>query len=124
ARNHNASQMASLLRGLDLLITARYHGSVLALGGQRPQLAFGHDLRLKNLYQELGLYPEFFVDAHENDRFEHLQREVERLLAQPDLEAGALRRGYADQVMRSRRNRDLLARFVSEHGWRSLSWAA
>jgi polysaccharide pyruvyl transferase WcaK-like protein len=123
ARNHNASQMTSLVRSLDLLITARYHGSVLALGGQRPQLAFGHDLRLKNLYQELGLYSEYFVDAHEERRFERLGQEVERLLSQPGIEAEALRRGYADQVARSRRNRELLARFISEH-WGQMAWAA
>jgi polysaccharide pyruvyl transferase WcaK-like protein len=124
ARNHNASQMTSLVRSFDLLITARYHGSVLALGGQRPQLAFGHDLRLKTLYQELGLYPEFFVDAHEADRFERLNREVERILVQPDLEAEPLRRGYEDQVARARRNRQLLAQFVSDHGWGAMAWAA
>ena len=124
ARDHNASQMTSVVRSLDLLITARYHGSVLALGGLRPQIAFGHDLRLKTLYQELGLYPEFFIEAHEADRFERLNREVDRLLARPDDHLEKLRLGYQDQLARARRNRDLLAQFVSQHGWGVSTWAA
>lgn len=124
ARDHNASQMTSLVRSLDLLITARYHGSVLALGGLRPQIAFGHDLRLKTLYQELGLYPEYFIEAHKEDRFDLLNREVQRLLAQPDAQRETLRLGYQDQLVRARRNRELLARFVSDHGWGVSAWAA
>jgi polysaccharide pyruvyl transferase WcaK-like protein len=124
AREHNASQMASLARSLAVLITARYHGSVLALPGLRPQIGFGHDLRLKTLYQELGLFDEYFVDAHEEGRFEMLNRQVERLLAQPDVQLDVLRRGYRDQLARAGHNRDLLARFVSDHGWGTTAWAA
>jgi polysaccharide pyruvyl transferase WcaK-like protein len=124
AREHNASQMTSLVRSLDVLITARYHGSVLALGGLHPQIAFGHDLRLKNLYEELGLYPQYFVDAHAEDRFELLNDHVERLLARPEVQSETLRRGYLDQLARVRINRELLARFVAEHGWGTTAWAA
>lgn len=124
AREHNASQMTSLVRGLDVLITARYHGSVLALGGLNPQIAFGHDLRLKTLYEELGLYPDYFVDAHEPQRFESLNDKVKEVLADPESELMILRRGYQDQLERSGLNRELLSRFVSEHGWRALRWAA
>ena len=124
ARDHDASQMASLLRGLDLLVTARYHGSVLALGGLRPQIAFGHDLRLKSLYQELGLFEEYFVDAHDPRRFELLEERVERLLAAPQAQLETLRRGYRDQLARARLNRRLLAQFVADHGWRVSAWAA
>lgn len=124
AREHNASQMSSLVRDLDLFITARYHGSVLALPGLRPQVALGHDLRLKSLYDELGLYPDYFVDAHQAERFELLMEKVDRLLDRPDLQFETLRRGFQDQVTRARRNRDLLARFVAGYGWRTLPWAA
>jgi polysaccharide pyruvyl transferase WcaK-like protein len=116
--------MASLARSLDILITARYHGSVLALPGLRPQIGFGHDLRLKILYQELGLYEDYFIDAHEEGCFELLNRKVERLLAQPDVQLETLRRGYQDQLARARMNRELLARFLSDHGWGTAAWAA
>lgn len=124
AREHNASQMSSLARSLDLLITARYHGGVLALPGLRPQIGSGHDLRLKTLYMELGLYRNYFVDAHEEQRPERLSRKVDRLLAAPDAQLDALRRGFHDQVVRSRRNRALLADFLADHGWGTLAWAA
>lgn len=124
SRDHDASQMTSILRSLDLLVTARYHGSVLALAGLRSQVAFGHDLRLKNLYQELGLYPEYFVDAHQAARFDVLDVLVERLLHRPDLQLETLRRGYDDQAARARRNRDLLAGFVERHIGSAPAWAA
>jgi len=50
AREYNASQMTVLLRSLDVLVTARYHACVLSLAAQIPQLAVGHDLRLKTIY--------------------------------------------------------------------------
>ncbi|HXZ99106.1 MAG TPA: polysaccharide pyruvyl transferase family protein [Candidatus Binatia bacterium] len=124
ARVHTASEMTSVLHGLDLLITARYHGSVLALAGLRPQIAFGHDLRLKTLYQELGLYPDYFIDAHTDDRFKSLDRIVDRLLWQPAAQVERLRLGYKDQLTRGRRNRELLREFVSDHGWGASRWAA
>lgn len=124
ARDHNASQMTALVRDLDLLITARYHGSVLALAGLHPQIAFGHDLRLKSLYEELGLHRDYFVDAHPPGRFELLDRCVGRVLAQPEVERETLRRGYQEQLARARLSRALLARFVALHGWQVSPWAA
>lgn len=63
ARAYNASQMTLLLRSLDLLITSRYHACVLSLAAQVPQMAVGHDLRLKSIYAELGLADEFFIQC-------------------------------------------------------------
>lgn len=124
ARDYNASQMTAVLSEVEALITARYHGSVLALRGLRPQLAFGHDLRLKTLYQELGLYVDYFIDAHAADRFDILNTALDGLLGQPDSQLPALRHGYEDQLARAHRNRGLLARFAAEHGWAAPAWAA
>ena len=61
AREYSASQMTTLLRSLDLLVTSRYHGCVLSLAAQVPELAVGHDLRLKTIYDELGFTDQFFA---------------------------------------------------------------
>ena len=61
SREHDASRMTTLLRGLDLLVTSRYHAAVLSMAAAVPQLAVGHDLRLLSLYQELGLAEDLFV---------------------------------------------------------------
>ena len=62
SREYNASQMTSILRSLDFLVTSRYHACVLSMAAQVPQIAVGHDLRLKSIYAELGLQ-DLFVDA-------------------------------------------------------------
>jgi polysaccharide pyruvyl transferase WcaK-like protein len=117
AREYNASQMTTLLRSLDLLMTSRYHGCVLSLAAQVPQLAVGHDLRLRTIYDELGLTDQFFVDPNAQDPCVGLKERVEKLLANPALEKESLRRGYEEHLAKARGNRELLRSFVKDHGW-------
>ena len=75
--DYNASQMTSILRSLDLLITSRYHAGVLSLASQVPQVAIGHDLRIRDLYTDLEM-SELFTD-HEDDLMPwELSNDVER----------------------------------------------
>jgi polysaccharide pyruvyl transferase WcaK-like protein len=60
ARQYDASQMACLLRGLDLLVTSRYHAAVLSLAAGVSQVAIHHDTRLATLYEDLGLKEKWF----------------------------------------------------------------
>lgn len=117
AREHNASQMTTLLRSLDLLMTSRYHGCVLSLAARVPQLAVGHDLRLKTIYDELGFTEQFFLDPHAPDLCSALKERVEKLLANPELEKESLRRGYAEHLTKARGNREILRSFVRDRGW-------
>jgi polysaccharide pyruvyl transferase WcaK-like protein len=117
ASEYSASQMTTLLRSLDLLMTSRYHGCVLSLAAQVPQLAVGHDLRLRTIYDELGLTDQFFVDPHVQDPCVGLKERVEKLLANPALEKESLRRGYEEHLAKARGNRELLRSFVKDHGW-------
>ncbi len=121
ARDYNASQMTLLLRGLDLLVTSRYHACILSLAGLVPQVAVGHDLRLKTLYAELGLLDGYFVDPHSPDMFKLLGERVDQLLADPSAERNTLRRTYADLLARARRNAEILRSFAQAHGWSSAS---
>jgi polysaccharide pyruvyl transferase WcaK-like protein len=108
---YNASQMASVLRSLDLLITSRYHAGVLSLPHQVPQTAIGHDLRIKDLYTDLEI-PEFFVDHEDPDRYKKLSDNVENLFNQYDTIKAKLKKGYARYETREKRNVQLLKAFL------------
>ena len=58
----NASQMTEILRNLDLLVTSRYHAAVLSLEARVPQIAVGHDPRLKGLYKDLEMDKDYLIN--------------------------------------------------------------
>lgn len=118
SREYNASQMTALVRGLDLLVTSRYHAAVLSLEAAVPQTAVGHDSRLRALYSELGM-ADLFVEPHAPDLLSRLQGHIRRLLADPGAARETLRRGHADLIARARRNREHLRAFFSDRGWAS-----
>jgi hypothetical protein len=125
ARHHDASQMTVLLRGLDLLVTSRFHAAVLSLAAGVPQVAVHHDTRLSTLYQDLGLRERWFVDPGVSDGvargtpapefFTGLRERVDLLLAEPGLQQDSLRRGYAAHLARAGQNRRLLSDFVTRN---------
>jgi polysaccharide pyruvyl transferase WcaK-like protein len=117
SREYNASQMVSILRSLELLLTSRYHACVLSLAAKVPQIAIGHDLRLKTIYQELGLFEDFFVEPNAQGLYETLQPRVERLLKDPSCVRDALRRGHEKHRGDAQRNRSLLKDFVHAQCW-------
>lgn len=117
SREFNASQMVYILRSLELLLTSRYHACVLSLAAKVPQIAIGHDLRLKTIYQELGLFEEFFVEPNGQDLYESLKSRVERLLDNPSCIRDALQRGYEKHQSDAQCNRSLLKDFVQAQGW-------
>jgi len=111
SREYNASKMTSILRGLDFLVTSRYHACVLSMAAQVPQIAVGHDLRLKSIYAELELQ-DLFVDAHLPSRDAQLRANLDRVLADPEPVRAALRRGYEEHLAKARSNRQLLREFA------------
>ena len=115
SREYAASKMTSILRGLDFLVTARYHACVLSMAAQVPQIAVGHDLRLKSIYAELGLQ-DLFVDARSPDRDARLRANLDRVLADPEPVRATLRQGYEELLNKARRNRELLREFTRAQG--------
>jgi len=96
-------------------VTARYHACVLSMAAQVPQIAVGHDLRLKSIYTELGLQ-DLFVDARAADRDAKLRAALDRVLADPEPVRAALRRGYEEHLNKARCNRELLREFARAQG--------
>jgi len=117
ASRYNASQMASVLRGLDLLITSRYHAGALSLEGHIPQVALAHDVRLADLYEEIGMKEEFFFEHAESDLFQKVRGRAEKLLRDPGRVREALALAHREQVERARLARQLTGQFLRSRGW-------
>lgn len=114
SRSLNASQMTWLLRSLTVLQTSRYHAAVLSLAGSVPQVAVGHDLRLRTLYEELGLRERWFIEP---GRLEILPALIAEILVSPEEQRKLLATGHAALLGRARRNRELLRAFLADRGW-------
>ena len=115
---YNASQMTSILRSLELLITSRYHAGVLSLPNQVPQTAIGHDLRIKDLYADLDM-SELFIDHEDPLRFWGLSNNVEDVFDNYHSIKNKLKKGYEHYREREKRNPQLFKAFLETHypGW-------
>jgi len=115
SNRHNASEMTFILRDLEMLITSRYHASVLSLASGVPQVAVGHDLRLMDLYGDLGIVKERFKEHDSTDLWDWISSSVDELLDDRE-ERQRLLEGNRRHLERASRNRTLLREFVEEHG--------
>jgi polysaccharide pyruvyl transferase WcaK-like protein len=122
ARQHDASRMTVLLRGLGALVTSRYHASVLSLAAAVPHVAVAQDLRLRTLFDEMGM-SELCITPGPG-MFDTLHTSIDRLLTGNEVLRVRLRREYERHAAAARRNPELLAAFTAEHGWRPRAWAA
>ena len=111
---YNASQMTSIIRSLDLLITSRYHAGVLSLPNQVPQTAIGHDLRIRDLYTDLDM-SELFTDHEDPLRFWELSNDVGDVFDHYDSVKDKLKKGYEQYLAREKRNSQLLKAFLEKN---------
>jgi polysaccharide pyruvyl transferase WcaK-like protein len=123
SRELDASRMTALLQSLGALVTSRYHASVLSLAAAVPQIAVGHDLRLRTLFGELGIDRRFFFGPDEPGAFDRIDGAVDELLSDPVEVRDRLRAGYRVHLAAAHRNRELLRRFAETHGWGVPAWA-
>ena len=124
SREHDASRMTALLQSLGALVTSRYHASVLSLAAAVPQLAVGHDLRLRTLFWELGIDRRYFFRPDEPGAFRRIDGAVDELLSDPPEVRDRLQAGYRVHAEAARRNRQLLRGFASTHGWGVPAWTS
>ncbi len=108
SREYNASQMTSILRSLDLLVTSRYHAGVLSLEAAVPQIAIGHDQRLRDLYRDLEIYDDFFLEYTAPRLFQELEDRAEKLMKDPEPQREILHRNSQIQRSRARKNPEIL----------------
>jgi polysaccharide pyruvyl transferase WcaK-like protein len=117
ATEHNASQMASLIRSLDLLITSRYHAGALSLEGHVPQIAVAHDVRLADLYDETGMRSEYFLECSKEGLWPKVRERAIGLLRDPTEVRERLAKAHNEHVARARRTKELAAGLLREKGW-------
>jgi polysaccharide pyruvyl transferase WcaK-like protein len=115
SREYNASQMTGILRSLDLLLTSRYHASVLSLAARIPQVAISGDTRLKRLYADLGLFKDYFIEQGSPNMWGAVKKQVDNLLSDPTIQNDKLKVGYKQHLARAKRNRELLKEFINNH---------
>lgn len=115
---YNASHISHILHRLDLLVTSRYHAGVLSLEAAVPQIAVGHDTRLKGFYQELGIHQDYLIDCYSKDMWDMLQEKIDELITNPDKVKNVLKKGYQEHLSRSLKNPELLKEFLMrEEAW-------
>ena len=112
----NASQMVSVIRGLDLLVTSRYHAGALSLKGHVPQIAIAHDVRLMDLYGEIGM-SELLFEHDEPNLFPQVRGKAEQLLDDSGEVRERLAHAHEGQMRRARRARELISEFLRARGW-------
>jgi polysaccharide pyruvyl transferase WcaK-like protein len=116
SNEYDAATMTCILRSLDLLITSRYHASVLSMAGGVPQVALGHDLRLHDLYQESGLHDEFFIRRKAENAWERLRQIDDRLASERDTIRERILLINAQHVEKAKLNVKLLRQFAVKNG--------
>jgi polysaccharide pyruvyl transferase WcaK-like protein len=104
--------MTAVLRKLKLLITSRYHAAVLAMEAGIPTIAVGHDARLRELFNDMDLREELFLDHDRKDLFEALEKRMEQLLSSPERVRKAVLDCHRTYMERVKLNRELLRGFV------------
>lgn len=113
SREYNTSQMTSILRGLDLLVTSRYHAGVLSLDAAVPQIAIGHDQRLRDLYRDLEIYDDYFLEYTSPQLFQMMEERAEILMQDSESQRKILRRNSQIQHMRAKQNPELLEQLLN-----------
>ncbi|HVO78290.1 MAG TPA: polysaccharide pyruvyl transferase family protein [Methanomassiliicoccales archaeon] len=116
SNEHDAATMTRVLRSLDLLITSRYHASVLSMAAGVPQMAVGHDLRLHDLYVESGLHDEFFIECESKNLWNDLPRVVDRLASEHDSIQQRILAINARHTEMAKKNAELLREFAKSKG--------
>ena len=114
SHQYNASHMTSMLSGLDLLVTSRYHAAVLSLRAGVPQVAVAHDSRLTSLYHDLNLYQDYLICHDAPNLWKDLQGKIDLLLRNSDLQKDKLEAGLDLQLTLSQKNRIILGEFLKE----------
>jgi len=120
ARKYNASQMTEVLRSLELLITSRYHAGVLSMKNSVPQIAIGHDQRLKGLYKDIKIDKEFLLSYPKTDSklagiWKILSKRVDQLIENPNQNKELIEKCYQKQLKLSQNNKKILSNFLSNH---------
>jgi polysaccharide pyruvyl transferase WcaK-like protein len=113
----SASEMYAALRGLDALVSSRYHACVMAASRGVPFIGIGHDLRMEDLFRDLDLFESHFRHHTTEGIFDWVRERVDEMIGEPGTLRDTIERGFSSHRDRARQNREILKTFVRERGW-------
>ena len=99
SRDVPPAEMVAMLRGLDALVTSRYHACVLSMGGAVPQMAINHDERLASIYAEIGLDQEYLLHYRQADLSEKLIPTFDRMMQNTTVLADRIRNEHDNRFV-------------------------
>ncbi|MBN1798817.1 MAG: polysaccharide pyruvyl transferase family protein [Spirochaetales bacterium] len=114
---YNVSELTGILRGLDLLISSRYHACVLSMQAAVPLIGIGHDFRIQDLFKEMGIYNSYFIRYDNKNIVNLLRKKIDTLLKNAGQQKRIIRRAYCNLTLRALKNPLLLKDFIALHGW-------
>lgn len=112
--HYNASQMTYLLRNLNLLVSSRYHACVLSMQAGIPMIAVGHDLRLEELFREIGIKEDYFISCGDKKLFELLSIHIDKLFDNSFPLSEKIINSYNIYLERAKHSKELLKSFISK----------
>lgn len=75
------TEIAAILRLLNMLITTRYHAMVLSMPGCVPFVGLSRDERIRGVMKETGLYNDYYVDYRTKELAIVLKDKIKSILA-------------------------------------------
>ncbi len=118
---YNVSQLAGILRSLDLLISSRYHACVLSMQAAVPLIGIGHDFRIQDLFKEIGIHDSYFINYTHKKYDSVLSEKVDTLLKDTQQQKQIIQKAYGSLNSRALKNPVLLKSFILSHGWQTVA---
>jgi polysaccharide pyruvyl transferase WcaK-like protein len=109
SKNYNASEMNSILCNLNYLISMRYHACVLSMASGVPMIGIAHDLRIPDLFKDLGLMD--LVFEYDKITPDLLNNKVEQIINSNNYQK-LIFRSYHQHQLRAKKNSELLVKYL------------
>jgi len=74
------TEIAAVLRSLNMLVTTRYHAMVLSMPGCVPFVGLSRDERIRGVMKETGLYDDYYVDYRTENLADVLKEKIKAVL--------------------------------------------
>ena len=109
SKKYNASEMNSILCNLNYLISMRYHACVLSMASGVPMIGIAHDLRIPDLFKDLGLMD--LVFEYDQITPDLLNSKVEQIINSNSYQK-LICRSYHQHQLRAKKNSELLVKYL------------
>ena len=109
--DHDAFEMAGILKCLSEIVTSRYHAAVLSMDRSIPIIGISMDERLTELLAEAGMGREFLLRTDNH----HLQDDISRALKAAEKESAQIRQKLQDRVRNHKEALNAMGAFLKSY---------